>query len=71
MRFFIPINEANDGESQTVHIVDTESDCARTNKRKLKEYFEAVGVPVPRIKKVMKAMGFWGSNLGVQNGTKH
>ena len=64
MRFFVPINEAEEGESQTVHVVDTESDCARTNKRKLREYFEAVGVPSSRVKHVMKSMGFWGDRLG-------
>lgn len=64
MRFLIPINEAEIGESQTVHIVDTESNYARTNKRKLREYFAAVGVPTKRIKYVMKSMGFWGDNLG-------
>jgi len=64
MRFLIPINEAAQGESQTVQIVDTGTSCARSNKRILRSYFKQVGVPVYQIKKVMKAMGFVGGNLG-------
>lgn len=64
MRFIVPVNEAAEDESQTIHVVDTGSTCARTNKRKLREYFEAVGVPSKRVKHVMKSMGFWGDRLG-------
>lgn len=64
MRFHVPINEAEDGESQTIQIVSTGSDCARTNKKILRSYFEQVGVPKKRIKFVMKSMGFWGTALG-------
>lgn len=64
MRFIIPINEVEDNGSQTVHVVDTGSDCKRTNRRKLREYFLVQGVPLKRIKYVMKAMGFVGDNLG-------
>ena len=64
MKFLVPINEAAEGESQTVQIVETNSNCARTNKRKLRGYFKAVGVPSNRVKHVMKAMGFWGDTLG-------
>lgn len=64
MKFYIPINDAQEGESQTVHVVNTESDDARTNKRKLREYFLEMGVPANNLKRVMKAMGFWGDNLG-------
>ena len=64
MRFIVPINDAAKGESQTVQVVDTGSDCARTNKRKLRGYFKAVGVRSSRVKYVMKAMGFWGDTLG-------
>lgn len=59
MNFHIPINEAAEGESQTMHIVRTYSDCPRKNKRILRIYFRAQGVPVQDIKRVMKLMGFW------------
>jgi len=71
MRFIIPINEASEDESQTLHIVETDSNCARTNKKKLTEYFIAVGVPRPRVKYVMKSMGFWGDALGGQHESEH
>jgi len=64
MRFLILINEAEEGESQTVTVIETGSDRARTNKKILRSYFQQVGVPRNRIKLVMKAMGFWGDNLG-------
>ncbi len=64
MRFIIPINEVIDGGSQTVQTVTTGTDCARSNKKILRSYFEQVGVPKKRIKTVMKAMGFWGDRLG-------
>ena len=63
MRFHVPINEAKEGESQTVVIVDTGTNNARSNKRILRSYFKQVGVPTPQIKQVMKAMGFTGSTL--------
>lgn len=64
MKFLVPINEAQDGESQTVHVIETNSDNPRVNKRKLRVYFEAQGVPKSHVKRVMKAMGFWGDKLG-------
>lgn len=64
MKFFIAINEAQEGESQTFDVIDTGSDYARTNKRILKEYFLKVGVHQSRVKYVMKQMGFWGERLG-------
>lgn len=67
MKFLIPINETKEGESQTVHVVDTMSDNPRVNKRKLRIYFEVQGVPKSRVKSVMKAMGFWGDSLGNNN----
>lgn len=63
MKFHVPINVPVDGGSQTIHIVDTGSNCASTNKRKLKEYFIEMGVPRKHLKRVMKAMGFWGKSL--------
>jgi hypothetical protein len=65
MRFIVPINEATEGQSQTCHVITTNSNCRRTNRRHLRDYFLAVGVPVTQIKKVMKAMGFTGERLGV------
>ena len=63
MRFIVPINDPAKGESQTLHSVETHSDCPKTNKRKMKEYFVAQGVPEQHTKRVMKAMGFWGDAL--------
>ena len=70
MKFIIPINEAEaeDGTegngSVTFHVVDTGSDFARTNRRKLREYFTEMGVHVKEMKKVFKAMGFTKEKLG-------
>lgn len=70
MKFYVPINEAEpvtgeDGNgSVTIHVVDTGSDVARTNKRKLREYFLEMGVKSSELKKVFKAMKFTGSRLG-------
>ena len=64
MRFIIPINEAKDGESQTCHCIETHTRNARSNKKYLRMYFKDQGVPVQRIKTVMKEMGFWGERLG-------
>jgi hypothetical protein len=63
MKFFVTINEAVAGGSVTVHCVDTESDCPRTNKRKLREYFSAMGVAKKDLKGCMKKMGFVGDAL--------
>ena len=64
MRFLIPINEVEDGGSQTVQIVETSSNCKRTYRRKLRDYFTVQGVPYNKLKYVMKAMGFVGDTLG-------
>lgn len=66
MKFYVPINEAEVGESQTVHVIDTGSNCARTNRRYLREYFLKMGVPVQHVKRVMKQMGFTNDRLGVK-----
>lgn len=57
-RYIVPINEAADGESQTVHIVDTGDVSERVSKRKLRIYFREQGVASNKIKTVMKKMGF-------------
>lgn len=64
MRFIIPINEVEDNGSQTCHVIETNSSCKKTNRRKLREYFLVQGVPLSHLKRVMKAMGFVGDNLG-------
>lgn len=64
MQFLIPINEPDEGGSQTVHILTTNSTCARTNKRHLRNYFKQMGVRPTEMKKVFKAMGFTGQVLG-------
>jgi hypothetical protein len=63
MRFLVPVNDAADGESQTIHIIETQSSCARTNKRYLKEYLTKMGVREPEHKRVLKELGFW-NNCG-------
>lgn len=68
MKFLVPINEIVDNGSQTVHVVHTGSTNARANKRKLRAYFKAQGVATHEIKRVMKAMGFWGDTLGDNDG---
>jgi hypothetical protein len=64
MQFVIPINEAKVGESQTLHVLETGSDCARTNKKHLRAYFKKMGVLPAEMKSVFKAMGFVGKVLG-------
>ena len=64
MDFMIPVNDKEDGGSQTVHIVRTNSDVARTNKKHLREYFVAAGYPPKLFKRFMNEMGFKGSKLG-------
>lgn len=57
-KYYVPINEAAEGESQTVHIVDTGDVSERVSKKKLRTYFAVQGVPNNKIKTVMKKMGF-------------
>lgn len=65
MRFIIAVNSGDEeGESTTLNVVDTESDCRRTNKRKLREYFKVMGVKPFEMKMVFRAMGFTGEALG-------
>ena len=72
MRFLIPINEAKEGESLTMVSIETGTNNARSNKKILMSYFKQVGVPTNQLKKVMKAMGFWGANLTRGNiGKRH
>lgn len=69
MRFFIEVNEREHnpltGEvgSQTMHVVHG-THCAKTNKKRLFKYLEAVGVPAKDHKRTLKALGFWGEALG-------
>ena len=60
MRFIIKINEAEDGGSETHHVITTGSDIARTNKRILKEYLTKMEIPENQHKRTLKALGFWG-----------
>ncbi len=53
-KFLVPINEANDGESQTCLILDTGDVSDRVSKRKLRAYFKAYGVPKSHIKRLVK-----------------
>tara|TARA_R110002020_G_scaffold438211_1_gene648646 strand:- start:489 stop:686 length:198 start_codon:yes stop_codon:yes gene_type:complete len=65
MKFYIPINVVEEGGSQTMDILDTNTTCKRTNKKLLRSYFIQKGIPKYDVKRVMKAMGFWGDRLGV------
>lgn len=65
MRFIIPINDAQDGESVTCDVLNTGTNCARTNRKYLRSYFLQRGVPVTQLKRVMKAMGFTSGRIGV------
>ncbi len=53
-KFRVPINEANEGESQTYLILDTGDVSDRVSKRKLRAYFKAYGVPKSHIKRLVK-----------------
>lgn len=64
MRFIIPVNVPEENGSQTMYVVDTESNCRRTNRRKLREVLSACGIPNQQLKHVMKKMGFVGEALG-------
>lgn len=67
MIFLIPLNDTTD-KSVTYVRVNTGSTCARTNKRVLRSYLEQVGVPTKHVKRVLKALGFWGNNLSPDRG---
>jgi len=72
MKFIIAVNESDTEEgngSVTFDVVETDSNNPRTNKRKLKEYLTERGVPNKEHKKVLKALGFWGSALGSNHET--
>lgn len=62
MKFLIPINtgKTEDGqdESVTIHSVETYSNNARTNRRRLRQYFTRMGVKPNEMKRVFKEMGF-------------
>ncbi len=64
MRFIIPLSSSFHPETGQEfvhnHVIETESDCARTNKRLLKQYLTAQSIPVTHHKRVLKEMGFWG-----------
>lgn len=64
MRFIIPINEVEDGGSQTVHVLTTDTTNRTKNRQYLDEYFLKMGVPRTHLKRVRKAMGFVGAGLG-------
>lgn len=67
MKFIVAVNASdkeNGNGSQTFDIVDTESDMARTNKKKLKEYLSARGIEKKHQKGVLKRLGFYGERLG-------
>lgn len=65
MRFIFPVNDAVEGETVTAYVVTTNSTCARTNKKHLKDFLTKIEVPAREHKRVLKAMGFWGTGLGV------
>jgi hypothetical protein len=67
MIFVIPLKEDEEG-NVACNVVDTGSDCARTNRRKLREYAMAAGVNKKDIKRFFKMMGFNKDTLGVKRG---
>lgn len=64
MRFIIPINEPEEGGSQTVHVLETGSTNRTKNRQILDEYFTKMGVPSTHLKRIRKVMGFTGNMLG-------
>jgi len=59
MRFFVDVNEAEEGGSTTVHVIyGTWS--RRENKRSLRKYLTALGYKShSEHKTILKALGFW------------
>ena len=67
VRFFVPVNVASNGESQTMHVVH--GTWSRTeNKRRLRKYLSALGYTKhDEQKRILKALGFWTkSQLGTE-----
>jgi len=69
MQFYIPMNDKDEEgcTSVTYQVLDTGSDCPRTNKKQLMQYLRMWGVREFELKKVMKALGFWGAGLSPQD----
>lgn len=67
MRFFINVNEAEEGNgSQTMHVVHG-SFSRRENKRALRKYLDVLGYKdKAEQKRILKALGFWGKTLGTE-----
>lgn len=65
MRFFINVNEAAEGESQTMHVVHG-TYSRRENKRALRAYLMALGYKPKEHKQILKGLGLWGKKLGTQ-----
>ena len=55
MRFIIPVNEAEVGESVTYKIVDVGDVTPRVAKRKLRKVFEVWRIPVNQHKRLLKS----------------
>lgn len=64
-RFHFPLNEAEIGDTVTVHVASVYSESRKANKRALRKYLsEYHGIPDKQHKTILKAMGFWGTKLG-------
>lgn len=66
MRFFIPVNDAKEGESQTIHVVHG-TFSRRENKNKLRAYLMALGYKPKEHKAILKGLNLWSKKqLGTQ-----
>jgi hypothetical protein len=58
-RFWIEVNDPEEGNGSVTNHVLYGTNCHRTNKRRLRKYLTEMGEPVWNQKRVLKAMGFW------------
>ena len=58
-RFWIEVNDPEEGNGSVTNHVIYGTNCHRTNKRRLRKYLTAVGEPMWNQKRVLKALGFW------------
>lgn len=67
MRFFVNVNDADDGGSTTMHVIHG-TWSRRENKRALREYLRAIGYNKhSEHKEILKGLGFWSKKqLGTQ-----
>ena len=58
-RFWVEVNDPEEGNGSVTNHVIYGTNCPRTNKRRLRKYLTEMLVPASQHKTVLKALGFW------------